>query len=292
MILRRHVYQYAHFIFSILVGSYIIPILRKVLQYLECNTDTIKRIALKEAWNILNEYLQEKFGGRWKEILKKALEKGVEAALLALEAMKDEIIRVCKENHRLLEQLTKLTTKSLTAAASKVVTQAAANVLAKEATQQTVKQSSKASLTLSLSWSPKFSIGLVAKKSSKMAAGQIAKSATKYATPVGVVADLAQAGLEYAGHKEAGKFVGVTGNITSGALMGAPFGPPGLALGALGGFVIWGAGEVVGGLVDRAFGDHKERCYNEHGEVQEEHGEDEEEQDDEPTDVEEQQHSA
>ena len=46
--------------------------------------------------------------------------------------------------------------------------------------------------------------------------------------------------------------------------MGAPFGPPGVALGALGGFVIWGAGEVIGGLVDRAFGD-KERCRNEHG---------------------------
>ena len=53
--------------------------------------------------------------------------------------------------------------------------------------------------------------------------------------------------------------------------MGAPFGPPGVALGALGGFAIsiWGAGETIGGLVDRAFGD-KERCCNEHG--VEEHG--------------------
>ena len=50
---------------------------------------------------------------------------------------------------------------------------------------------------------------------------------------------------------------------TAGAFMGAPFGPPGVALGALGGFAIWGAGEIIGGLVDRAFGD-KERCHNEH----------------------------
>ena len=171
---------------------------------------------MKEAWSVLNEYLQEKFGGRWREILKKAFEVGVEAALSALEAMKDEITRVCKENHRLLEQLTKLATKSFTAAASKVATKAAANMLAKEATQQTVKQSSKISLTLSLTWSPKLTAGIAAKKTSKMAAGQIAKSVTKYATPLGVGADLAQAGLEWAGHKEVRKAVGVTGNITAG----------------------------------------------------------------------------
>ena len=272
-------------IFSILVGSYIIPLLRKLLQYLECKIE----IALKEAWDILNEYLQERFGD-WKEILKKAFEKGVEAALLALEATKDEIIKVCKENHRLLEQLTKLATKSLTATASKVAMQVAANILAKEATQQTAKQSSKVSVKLSMTWSPKITAGIAAKKASKVAAGQIAKSVTKYATPLGVGADLAQAGLEWAGHKDAGKAVGVTGNVAAGALMGAPFGPPGLALGALGGFAIWGAGEVIGGLVDRAFGDHKERCHNEHGD--EEHGHDEEDQQDEPADAEEQQHSA
>jgi predicted ATP-grasp superfamily ATP-dependent carboligase len=108
---------------------------------------------MKEAWDILNEYLQERFGG-WKDILKTAFEKGVEAALLALEATKDEIIRVCKENKRLLEQLTKLINKSFTAAAatSKAATQVAANVLAKEATQQqTVKQTSKVSLKASMS---------------------------------------------------------------------------------------------------------------------------------------------
>ena len=92
-----------------------------------------------------------------------------------------------------------------------------------------------------------------------MAVGQIVKSFTKYATPLGVGADLAQAGLEWTGHKEVGKAVGVTGNIASGALMGAPFGPPGAALGALGGFVMWGAGEVIGGLVERAFGDKEEQ---------------------------------
>ena len=104
------------------------------------------------------------------------------------------------------------------------------------------------------------------------------------------VADLAQAQarLEWAGHKDVGKAVGVTGNIAAGALMGAPFGRPGLALGALGGFMMWGAGEVVGGLVDRAFGDHKESCHN-HDHEDEEYADDEEEQNSEPaaTDTEE-----
>ena len=123
------------------------------MQYLEVKVD-IKGVSLKEAWCILNEYMQEKFGG-WKEILRKKFEVGEQAALSALEAAKDEIIRVCKENHRLLEQLTKLTTKSLTSATSKFATQAAANVLAKEMSRQTVKQSSKASLKLTVTWSPK-----------------------------------------------------------------------------------------------------------------------------------------
>ena len=265
---------------SILVGSYIEPILHKVLQYLDIKVD-IKKVALKEAWDILNEYLQNKFGG-WKEILKKAFEVGLQAALSALEAVKDEIIRVCKENHRLLEQLTKLATKSFTSAASKLATQATANVLAKEMSQQAVKQSTKASLILTVTWSPKFSVGVAAKKTSKVAVGQIAKSVTKYATPLGIGADMAQAGLEWAGHKEVGKAVGITGNIASGALMGAPFGPPGAVLGALGGFAIWGAGEVIGGLVGRAFGNKEQQ----HDECRDEEDHDH----DEIGDIEEQQH--
>lgn len=221
---------------------------------------------MKEAWGLLNDYLQEKYGG-WREIFKKGFESGQQAVLKALEAVKDEIIRVCEENHALLRQLTMLATKSLTSAASKVASKATVSVLAKEASQQAAKQSTKVSLTFTMTWSPKISAGIAAKKTSKMAVGQIAKSATKYATPLGVGADLAQAGLELLGYKEVGKAFGVTGNIASGALMGAPFGPPGVALGALVGFVTWGGGEVVGGLVDRAFGGHhhgQERNRNEH----------------------------
>ena len=166
---------------------------------------------MHEAWSILNEYLKEKFGGRWREILKKAFEVGVEAALSALEAMKDEITRVCKENCTATDQ------------ASKIATKAGCQLqicLPRKRPNKRLSKVLKVSLTLSLTWSPKLTAGIAAKKTSKMAAGQIADCKISYqvchSDPLGVEADLAQAGLEWAGHKEVGKTLGVTGNITAG----------------------------------------------------------------------------
>ena len=91
---------------------------------------------------------------------------------------------------------------------------------------------------------------MAAKESTKVATALV-----KVANPVGIVADVAQAGLELTGNKEVGKAVGKYGNIASGAMMGAAVGGPvGAAVGALGGFAIWGIGEVVGGLVGRMIG--------------------------------------
>ena len=67
------------------------------------------------------------------------------------------------------------------------------------------------------------------------------------AMPVGAVADIAQAGLECAGYEEAGKKVGIVGNIGSGAMFGfALGGPAGAVVGAGGGTVLWLGGEAVG----------------------------------------------
>ena len=67
------------------------------------------------------------------------------------------------------------------------------------------------------------------------------------AMPVGVAADVAQAVLEYAGYEEAGKKVGMFGNVASGAMVGfALGGPAGAGVGAAGGTLLWLGGEAVG----------------------------------------------
>ena len=50
--------------------------------------------------------------------------------------------------------------------------------------------------------------------------------------------------------------------------MGTPFGLCGAAIGALGGFAVWGAEEIINRLLDRAiFGEmiKNQRLYNEYG---------------------------
>ena len=62
----------------------------------------------------------------------------------------------------------------------------------------------------------------------------------KFSGPVSLGADIAQYGLEFAGFKKTGKAIDVAGNIARGALLvGSIAGPPGAAVGALGGFIFW-----------------------------------------------------
>ena len=240
------------------------------------------QIARKDLWDTFNKWLEQRYGG-WRKILKKAFDIGIEAALADLEVVKEQIVQVCKENHQLLELLTKVTTKTCLSAA----TRHTLKMTTKIGTKQVVKQGSKAAATqatMSISktitkevteravirgsnviiiqatksvvkTTTKDGTKQAIKQGSKVTASQGIKSVIKSAaTPLSIGADLAQAGLEFAGYNEAGKKVGVYGNVVAGAIVGSTFGLPGAALGALGGFVIWGAGEVVGGLVDRAFG--------------------------------------
>ena len=72
----------------------------------------------------------------------------------------------------------------------------------------------------------------------------------KVSSPLSFAADLAQTGLELAGYNEAGQTVGMAGNIAGGALLGSIAGPPGAAVGALGGFVVWLLGEAAGRVIE------------------------------------------
>lgn len=184
---------------------------------------------LEEGKRALNDYLTKNYGGTWKKIVRDGVEKGLNFAIEALTVAKETVVQRCRENKELLEQLTKFAVKTT-----------AREIIAKTAL--------------------KTGLRVVAKVSTKSAAKTAAKVGTKSAikvaaNPVGIVSDLAQGGLEYAGYKKAGKAVGKYGNIASGAMIGGvAAGPPGAAVGALAGFGVWVAGEATGAVVDWMFG--------------------------------------
>ena len=150
------------------------------------------------------------------------MEIGLDAALQAIKAVKEEVVRFCHEYRGLIKELTKYAVK------------ACARV--------TIEK-------------------LVVKTITREGGKQVAKVATKSAiktaaNPVGIVSDVAQTALEAVGYTKTGKTVGGAGNIASGAMIGGVVGgPAGAAVGALLGFGVWGVGEVTGRLVDRVLGE-------------------------------------
>ena len=183
----------------------------------------------EEGRRALHDYLDREYGG-WRQIVRTAVEKGVEAALRALTAVKEEVLIVCRDNKDLIETLTKFAVKTTAREGARTGGKGIVKAGIKETTIVGTKN--------------------VAKVGAKQAAKGLIKSA---ANPVGIASDLAQAGLEVAGYKKKGKIVGSCGNIVAGAMMGGVIaGPPGAAVAGL---ALWGVGEVVGGLVDRAFGE-------------------------------------
>ena len=166
---------------------------------------------LSEAHYALQVKLEENLRG-WKDIVREGIMWGIEKALAALRAVKEEVMKFCREHKSFIQQLTKLVVKTGLRQVAKAVT----------------------------------------KQSTKVAS----KSLVKVANPLGIGADVVQAGFEMAGMEETGKKVGKYGNIASGVMVGAAVGgPPGAVIGAAGGFVLWGAGEVAGSLMGRAIGD-------------------------------------
>lgn len=238
-----------------LLGSYVWPLLDEILRWLKAEVKD-------EARKAVSSYLNENYGG-WKEIVKTAVEKSIDAAIEALKAVKEEVTKVCLENAELMKQLGKVVVK---VTAREVITKTGVKVGAREAARATAKcvvsagtkRASKFATRRAAQVATKETVKLVTRGGTKFAAKEAtklgSKSLLKASNPIGIGADLAQAGLEAAGYEDAGKAVGVTGNMASGALMGAAIGGPvGAAVGATGGFLVWGLGEVVGGLVNKAF---------------------------------------
>lgn len=191
-------------------GHILDPLLNTVARWL------INAEVRKEGRRYLLRCLNEGYH-RWRGIVAK-VEIGLEAALQALRAVKEEVVRFCREYEGLIEELTKY---AVNAGAREIIGKLVAKAITREGGKQVTKVTIKTA-----------------------------------ANPLGIASDVTQTALEYVGYKEVGKTVGITGNIASGAMVGgAVGGPAGAAVGALLGFGVWGVGEVTGRLVDRALGE-------------------------------------
>ena len=233
-------------------------------------------VLAEEGLRQLHDYLNRAYGG-WKQIVHTAVKKGVEAALTALTAVKEEVLKVCRDKD-LIERLTKFAVKTtardvISKTGPKLVIRKIAAKGAKEGAKvgaaHVVKVGVKETVIVGTQMGSKGIVKVAIKETTIVGTKNVVKAGAKQtaslgtkgliksaANPVGIASDLAQAGLEFAGYKEEGKMVGKCGNIVSGAMMGGVIaGPPGAAVGALAGFAVWGVGEVMGGLVDRAFGE-------------------------------------
>ena len=112
----------------------------------------------------------------------------------------------------------------------------------------------RAAFKLGAKSSGRVSFQLLAKNAIRIGVKQTLKGA---AMPVGAVADIAQAGLEYAGYEEVGEKIGVAGNVASGAMVGfALGGPVGAGVGVAGGALFWLGGQTVGYMFGKMIEEH------------------------------------
>ena len=179
------------------------------------DTQVTKRWStVKEVIEIGDKYLEENAGEEWTKLKKNTAQSVVSHAKSILAAPPD----ICRKYETPAKSVVKLGTKSIPKIAVELLTTTTVQTTVKAVTTMTLKETAKSTL--------------------KMATSPLG---------VSVIADLLQAGLEYAGYKEVGKKVGAVGNMAGGAMMGfALWGLPGAGIGATLGGGIWLLGEVAG----------------------------------------------
>lgn len=166
----------------------------------------------------LYEFIKE--NEEFKKVCKVALDYGIKKALSFLQRVKNHLVETCQENKELMKALTKTATKG------------------------TFRYFA-------------FDLGAkaVVKYGVKKVGSQSIKRALSIANPAGVIFDLGQAGVEYAGYEKQGKAIGKWGNVGTGAVTGFVVGGPlGAAVGALTGFGTWVVGEAFGRAIDETIG--------------------------------------
>ena len=166
----------------------------------------------------------------WKDIAQDVIDRGTEWGKSQLEPLKEKII------DRLKEKTKQVHLDGGTKCFGKAAWKTVVLVVAKE---EVVKKTAVTVIIEVFKWATR--------QAGKQATKQTFKGAIKMgANPVGIVADVAQAGLEMTGNKEVGKAVGATGNVASAAAIGfTTGGPVGAAVGAAAGLAFWGAGEML-----------------------------------------------
>ena len=192
----------------------------------------IKEGLSEQSWEKYEMAVVKAYNG-FRDLVRTAYDKGVALALKQLEI----VIEFCREHPEVLKCLSMMAIKATRGTVVTAFVKAGVRQGAKQVAKQGAKQVAKQG----------------AKEAAKQGAKTVATGLVKAVNPVGIGADLAQLGLEYVGMEEIGKKVGMAGNIAAGAMLGSVGGPPGAVVGALGGFLMWGAGEVVGKTIDYAF---------------------------------------
>jgi len=236
-------------------------IMNEVLQWVwkDFSEDVKKEVEKfkEKALQTLCAFLEKNVEGFLK-IMKDVAVRGYSWAIEKLKVLKDKIKKVCKDNQQLTESMLKLGTKATCKAVAGLATKRLAAKVTTEVVEKTVKVvvikhgtrlTTRAGSTV-LRSGGRTIVKVSARNVSKTGLKSTLKAA---ANPVGIVSDVAQAGLEMAGQKEVGKAVGAAGNIASGAMTGFVIGGPvGAGVGAAAGYGLWFFGEVVGELFERA----------------------------------------
>ena len=184
----------------------------------------------------LNDHVSNAYGG-WRALIRQGIEQGLNVALTTLQALRNGIVRACRENRPLIRYMGQVATKYV----ARELIPSTAKVVVKKITSEAVEHAAKKGAKR------------VVSQGAKKAAAQSAKFLSK-ANPIGLAADVAQAGLEIAGYKREGKAVGATGNIVGGAMLGSVAGPPGAVVGAAVGAAVWVLGEGIGYAIDELLG--------------------------------------
>ncbi len=194
---------------------------------------------MKGLSNFMDEHVPE-----WKSLVIKAGQKGLNWGLRCLEDMKYAIMEVLRENVDFLKATLKLGGKSYV--------RYSAQTLTKSGVRLGVKRTLSSGVRQTVSCGARQTVSFGVKQTASFGVKQALKGA---AMPVGVAADIAQAGLEIAGYEEAGKKVGKVGNIAAGAMLGFTLGgPAGAGVGAAGGALLWVGGQIVGNVFERMIG--------------------------------------